>query len=46
MIEQDRIVSAASQGDEAALDRAVRPKKLADYIGQSAVKTQDRKSVV
>ncbi len=40
MIEQDRIVSAASQGDEAAIDRAVRPKKLADYIGQSAVKTQ------
>jgi holliday junction DNA helicase RuvB len=40
MIEQDRIVSTASQGDEAALDRAVRPKKLADYIGQSAVKTQ------
>jgi Holliday junction DNA helicase RuvB len=40
MIEQDRIVSAASQGEEAALDRAVRPKKLADYIGQSAVKTQ------
>lgn len=40
MIEQDRIVSAASQGDEAALDRAVRPKKLADYIGQTAVKTQ------
>jgi Holliday junction DNA helicase RuvB len=40
MIEQDRIVSATSQGDEAALDRAVRPKKLADYIGQTAVKTQ------
>ena len=40
MIEQDRIVSAASQGDEAAFDRAVRPKKLADYVGQSAVKTQ------
>ena len=40
MIEQDRIVSAATQGDEAALDRAVRPKKLADYVGQSAVKTQ------
>ncbi|HEY5761232.1 MAG TPA: Holliday junction branch migration DNA helicase RuvB [Steroidobacter sp.] len=40
MIEQDRIVSAAAQGDEAAIDRAVRPKKLADYIGQSAVKTQ------
>jgi len=40
MIEEDRIVSAANQGDDAALDRAVRPKKLADYIGQSAVKTQ------
>jgi holliday junction DNA helicase RuvB len=40
MIEQDRIVSAGTQGDEAALDRAVRPKKLADYVGQSAVKTQ------
>jgi holliday junction DNA helicase RuvB len=40
MIEQDRIVSAGSQGDEAAFDRAVRPKRLADYVGQSAVKTQ------
>src|SRR6187402_3593289 len=40
MIEQDRIVSAGSQGDEAALDRAVRPKKLADYVGQTVVKTQ------
>ena len=40
MIEQDRIVSAGTQGEEAALDRAVRPKKLADYVGQSAVKTQ------
>ncbi len=40
MIEEDRIVSAGTQGDEAAFDRAVRPKKLADYVGQSAVKTQ------
>src|SRR5262245_52614273 len=40
MIEQDRIVSAGTQGDEAAYDRAVRPKRLADYVGQSAVKTQ------
>ena len=40
MIEQDRIVSAGTQGDEAAFDRAVRPKKLADYVGQTAVKTQ------
>src|SRR5687768_11401733 len=40
MIEEDRIVSAGAQGDEAAFDRAVRPKKLADYVGQTAVKTQ------
>ena len=40
MIEQDRIVSAAPQGDEEAFDRAVRPKRLADYVGQTAVKTQ------
>ena len=40
MIEEDRIVSASTQGDESAFDRAVRPKKLADYVGQTAVKTQ------
>ena len=40
MIEHDRIISAAPQADEEAFDRAVRPKKLADYVGQSAVKTQ------
>jgi Holliday junction DNA helicase RuvB len=40
MIEQDRVISGAVQGDEAAFDRAVRPKRLVDYIGQSAVKTQ------
>src|ERR1044071_7774908 len=40
MIEQDRIVSAGTQGDEAAFGRAVRPRKLADYVGQAAVKTQ------
>lgn len=40
MIEQERIVAAGVQGDEEAYDRAVRPKKLADYVGQSAVKTQ------
>jgi holliday junction DNA helicase RuvB len=40
MIEQDRIVSGGAQGDEEAFDRAVRPKRLTDYVGQSAVKTQ------
>lgn len=40
MIEEDRIVSAGTQGEDSALDRAVRPKQLTDYIGQTAVKTQ------
>lgn len=40
MTEQDRIVSAGPQGDDEAFDRAVRPKRLADYVGQSAVKVQ------
>jgi Holliday junction DNA helicase RuvB len=40
MIEEDRIVSAGPQGEEDAFDRAVRPKRLADYVGQQAVKTQ------
>src|SRR6188508_581198 len=40
MIEQDRIISAGTQGEDVALDRAVRPKRLADYVGQTTVKTQ------
>jgi len=40
MIEPDRIVAAGAQGDEDAFDRAVRPKRLADYVGQASVKTQ------
>ncbi len=40
MNEPDRIISPAPQTDDEALDRAVRPKQLRDYIGQSAVKTQ------
>jgi Holliday junction DNA helicase RuvB len=39
-LEPDRIVTAAAQGDEEAFDRAVRPKRLADYVGQSGVKVQ------
>jgi holliday junction DNA helicase RuvB len=39
-IETDRIVAAGPQGEEEAYDRAVRPKRLADYVGQKAVKTQ------
>jgi len=40
MIEQDRVISAGSQRDEEAYDRAVRPQTLADYVGQPAVKAQ------
>jgi Holliday junction DNA helicase RuvB len=40
MITTDRIISARSQNDDEAIDRAIRPKKLADYIGQGPVKDQ------
>jgi Holliday junction DNA helicase RuvB len=40
MIEQDRVISAGSQRDDEAYDRAVRPKTLADYVGQPAMKAQ------
>lgn len=44
MIEADRLVSPDSQptlgSSEEAQDRAIRPKKLADYVGQAAVKEQ------
>ena len=41
MIETDRLV-AAEQNDQRdeAMDRAIRPKRLADYIGQRVVKEQ------
>jgi Holliday junction DNA helicase RuvB len=40
LIEQDRVISAAPQREEEAYDRAVRPKSLADYVGQRAMKAQ------
>ena len=40
MIEQDRVIAAGSQREDEAYDRAVRPKTLADYVGQPAVKAQ------
>ena len=40
MIEQDRVISAGQQRDEEAYDRAVRPKTLAEYVGQPAMKAQ------
>ncbi|HND98111.1 MAG TPA: AAA family ATPase, partial [Plasticicumulans sp.] len=40
MIESDRLISAAASADDAAIDRAIRPKRLADYVGQQALREQ------
>jgi Holliday junction DNA helicase RuvB len=36
----DRIVQPAGSREEEAIDRAIRPKRLADYVGQEQVKAQ------
>jgi Holliday junction DNA helicase RuvB len=36
----NRIVQAVASKDEEAVDRAIRPKKLTDYVGQEQVKAQ------
>ena len=40
MTEIERVIAPGKQGDEEAFDRSVRPKRLVDYVGQAAVKTQ------
>jgi Holliday junction DNA helicase RuvB len=40
MINADRLMQATELTDEPRNDRAIRPKKLSDYIGQQAVKDQ------
>lgn len=40
MIDNDRIVSGEASGEDEAVDRAIRPRRLADYIGQAAVREQ------
>ncbi len=39
-IEPDRLISAQPGDDDTAFDRALRPRSLKDYIGQTAVKEQ------
>ncbi|MEM7080668.1 MAG: Holliday junction branch migration DNA helicase RuvB [Pseudomonadota bacterium] len=39
-MEPDRLISAAPEAGEARFDHALRPARLADYIGQGAVKEQ------
>ncbi|MCK4950241.1 MAG: Holliday junction branch migration DNA helicase RuvB [Gammaproteobacteria bacterium] len=40
MIEPDRLISAGSSSEDEALDRAIRPRNLSDYVGQPAVREQ------
>lgn len=40
MIESDRLISARSHSDEERQDRAIRPKRLADYVGQPELRAQ------
>ncbi|MGD8429968.1 MAG: Holliday junction branch migration DNA helicase RuvB [Ectothiorhodospiraceae bacterium] len=40
MIEPDRVISGTSSTEDEAVDRAIRPRTLADYVGQPAVREQ------
>lgn len=40
MIESDRVISAQSHVDEERQDRAIRPKRLAEYVGQKELCAQ------
>jgi Holliday junction DNA helicase RuvB len=40
MLESERLISNQTIGSEEALDRAIRPLKLTEYIGQHAVRSQ------
>ena len=40
MIESDRMITAHSHTDEERQDRAIRPKRLADYVGQKELRAQ------
>lgn len=37
---EERLVTASAKTDEERIERAIRPRKLADYVGQPAVKEQ------
>jgi len=40
MIEHDRVVTAAAGAEDEALERAIRPRLLEDYVGQASVRRQ------
>jgi len=39
-VDAERIVTGAATGEDEAVDRAIRPRTLADYVGQAPVKAQ------
>ena len=39
-IEHDRLSSAESKAEDRAFDRAIRPKSLAEFVGQPGIKQQ------
>jgi len=40
VIERDRLVTTEADSDDAAVDQAIRPRRLEDYIGQAPVREQ------
>ena len=40
MTEPERLISPAESADDGAVDRAIRPRRLQDYVGQPAVREQ------
>ncbi len=39
-MEAERVIAAAGSREDDQQDRAIRPRRLADYVGQQAVKAQ------
>ena len=39
-MQQDRLVSQSNMAEDEVIDRAIRPKRLTDYVGQPAVREQ------
>jgi holliday junction DNA helicase RuvB len=40
MLEPDRLIKSTATGEDEAVDRAIRPKRLEDYVGQPRVREQ------
>ena len=39
-MEEERVISGSGRQEEEAVERAIRPRRLAEYVGQAQVKTQ------